>query len=129
MTVRTQFNDVLARQIYGGSDILLMPSVFEPCGIGQMIAMRYGCIPIVHETGGLIDTVRPYNKITGEGTGFGFKDMTTESLLRVYSEALEVYGDKKAWMKLVSRAMKENFSWNHSVCKYIELYNNLCEGA
>jgi starch synthase len=129
MAVRTQFNEALARQIYGGSDIFLMPSVFEPCGIGQMVAMRYGCIPVVHETGGLIDTVRPYNKFTGEGTGFGFREMTADSFLRVYNEALEVYGDRKTWLKLVSRAMKENFSWNHSVKKYIELYDKICEGA
>jgi starch synthase len=129
MVVRTQFNEPLARQIYGGSDVFLMPSVFEPCGIGQMIAMRYGCIPIVHETGGLIDTVSPYNRFTGEGTGFGFKDMTAESFRSVYGEAMEVYGDKKAWNKLVGRAMKEDFSWKHSVKKYIELYDNICEGA
>ena len=125
LAVITEFNEALARQIYAGSDIYLMPSVFEPCGISQMIAMRYGSIPLVHETGGLKDTVRPYNKYTDEGTGFGFRDMTADGFLNVYHEALSVYGDKKIWRKLMKQAMCEDFSWEKSVGKYINLYEEL----
>lgn len=129
MAVVTQFNENLARQIYAGSDIYLMPSVFEPCGISQMIAMRYGSIPLVHQTGGLFDTVTPYNKFTGEGTGFGFYDMTVEGLMHVFSEAVQLYYDKKAWRKLVQHAMAKDFSWDISVKKYIDLYDRLLKGA
>lgn len=127
MAVVTEFNEELARQIYAGSDIYLMPSVFEPCGISQMIAMRYGSIPLVHETGGLKDTVRPYNKYTDKGTGFGFRDMTADGFLHVYQEAVSVYKDKKIWRKLMKQAMNEDFSWGRSVKKYGELYNKLLE--
>ena len=127
MAVVTQFNEKLARQIYAGSDIYLMPSVFEPCGISQMIAMRYGSVPIVHQTGGLFDTVKPYNKFTGDGTGFGFYDMTLEGFLSVYNQALEAYGDQRVWRKVMKQAMAEDFSWDISVEKYIGLYNNLLE--
>lgn len=129
MAVVTQFNEALARQIYAGSDMYLMPSIFEPCGISQMIAMRYGSIPIVHQTGGLFDTIQPYNKFTGDGTGFGFYDMTVEGFMTVYSQALEAYSDKKAWRKLIKQAMAEDFSWDISVQKYIGLYDHLLKGV
>ncbi len=125
LSVQTQFDDKLARVIYGGSDIFLMPSQFEPCGISQMIAMRYGAVPLVRETGGLKDTVVPYNKFTKEGTGFGFSQMFPESLLRVYDEAVGVYKDKTAWANLTRQAMDSDFSWKKSVRQYIDLYEHL----
>ncbi len=125
MAVVTQFDDRLSRIIYGGSDIFLMPSVFEPCGTSQMIAMRYGAIPLVHETGGLKDSVQSYNKFTKQGTGFSFTEMFPDSFLQVYKEALSVYEDKKAWEKLMVQAMDVDISWKASVQKYIDLYERL----
>ena len=119
------YSDQLARKIYAASDMFLMPSQFEPCGIGQLISMRYGTVPIVRETGGLKDTVIPYNAYTNEGIGFSFANFNAHEMLDTIRTAAEVYKDKKAWSGLVRRAMKTDFSWKQSALKYIDLYNYL----
>ncbi len=114
-----KFDPVLAQKIYAGSDIFLMPSKFEPCGLGQMIAMRYGLIPIVRKTGGLAETVK------NKKTGFVFKDYKKEALLKSLKEALDTYSDKNKWKELMKRAMAQDFSWQESAKKYLELYKKL----
>jgi len=122
------FDLALAQNIYAGSDIFLMPSAFEPCGLSQMMSFRYGSIPLVHETGGLKDTVIPFNPITGEGTGFSFWNFSVQAMLEVLDVALEVYYDNpKQWKELVHKAMNLDFSWNTSVALYSELYKELLQ--
>ncbi|MBG9980210.1 glycogen synthase GlgA [Facklamia sp. DSM 111018] len=121
-----QFDINLAQLIYAGSDMFLMPSAFEPCGLSQMIAMRYGTLPIVHETGGLKDTVQAYNQFTGEGTGFSFSGFNSRTMLNTIYFALEVFYDHPAqWEKLMKQAMKENFSWENPAKQYLNLYQEL----
>lgn len=123
---RREFNDELAHKIYAGIDILLMPSRFEPCGISQMIAMRYGAIPIVRETGGLKDTVVPYNEHTGEGTGFTFANYNAHELLFAVQRAVRIYNsDKSAWTRLRKSAMSRDFSWESSAQAYTSIYRSL----
>jgi starch synthase len=105
--------------------MFLMPSLFEPCGIGQLIALKYGSIPIIRETGGLKDTIIPYNKYTGEGNGFSFSNYSSKELIDVINRALEVYKDKVSWDKLVHNAMRSNNSWENSAKTYMDLYNNI----
>ena len=120
------YSDPVAQKIYAGCDIFLMPSKFEPCGLGQMIAMRYGSLPLVRETGGLKDTVIPYNQFTGEGTGFSFTNFNAYDFKEVMYLAIYLYNnDKEAWNKLVKQAMEKDYSWNNSALTYLELYNNL----
>ncbi|MDR3258487.1 MAG: glycogen synthase [Fusobacteriaceae bacterium] len=119
------FNQTLAKEIYGGSDMFLMPSIFEPCGLSQMIAMRYGTIPIVRETGGLCDTVTPYNKYTGEGDGFGFKNSNEEELLWCLKYAMNIYNDKSKWVEIVKHAKARNNSWDKPAGEYVDLYEML----
>lgn len=116
------FDEVIASRIYAGSDIFLMPSEFEPCGLGQLIAMKYGSIPIVHATGGLSDTVLDFNPQKGEGTGFLFQEYDETDLLIAIIRAIEAYKYKGAWRDLMRRAMEKDFSWNNSAKKYIVLY-------
>ena len=116
------YNEVLAHLIYAGSDFFLMPSRFEPCGLSQMIAMRYGTLPIVRETGGLKDSVVPYNRFTGEGDGFSFANFDSKEMRAVVHFALETYGDKKAMKLLKKNAMEKDFSFSSSAEKYAELY-------
>lgn len=118
----TAFNGVLAQKIYAGSDMFLMPSRFEPCGLGQLIAMRYGSIPIARSTGGLVDTVQDYDETTGTGTGFLFGEYSARALTRAVDRALNVYADRQAWQKLQKQAMERDFSWNTSAALYTELY-------
>lgn len=118
------FNSELAHKIYGGADLFFMPSEFEPCGLGQMIALRYGCIPIVTPTGGLRDTVEPWDPTTGKGTGFISSKISTASLIQSLETALKTYCDPVQWEKLVRNAMKKNFSWSHSAMRYLELYRS-----
>lgn len=126
IAVRLVFDDVLARQIYAGSDLLLMPSLFEPCGLAQMIAMRYGTLPLVRETGGLKDSVRPYNKYTGEGDGFSFSNYNAHELLFTIRRALTVFRkDPPTWKKLQANARQRDFSWGRSARRYLELYENI----
>ncbi len=121
------FDDKLARQVYSGADMFLMPSLYEPCGIGQLIAMRYGCLPIVRETGGLKDTVVAYNSHTGEGNGFSFANYNAHELMETMERALELYENRPAWEKLVKNAMRRNFSWQESARQYLALYGGLKE--
>lgn len=102
-----------------------MPSRFEPCGLSQLISMRYGTLPIVRETGGLKDTVIPYNEYTGEGTGFSFGPYNAQDLLRVIDYAHSVFHDKTAWQALCRRAMRADFSWEASARKYLDIYHKL----
>jgi len=117
-----KFDDVLARRIYASADMFLMPSGVEPCGLGQMIAMRYGCVPIVRATGGLADTVADYKTKRGRGTGFTFTDYTPEACQDALEQALKVYHNKKAWRRLQRRGMAVDFSWSASAQEYIKLY-------
>jgi len=119
------FDEECAQQIYAASDMFLMPSLFEPCGIGQLIALKYGSIPIVRETGGLKDTIIPYNKYTGNGNGFSFSNYDSQELLDAINRALEVYKDKPSWDKLVQNAMISDNSWKNSAKNYMDLYSNL----
>jgi starch synthase len=120
------FDEALARQIYAGSDFFLMPSQFEPCGIGQLIALRYKSIPIVRETGGLKDTVQPFNEFTGEGTGFSFSNYNAHDLLFTIRRALYVYEhDRASWLKLHQNVKKSDFSWKKSAQQYIALYKDM----
>lgn len=120
-----KYSASLSTAMYAGADLLLMPSISEPCGLSQMIAMRYGTIPIVRETGGLKDTVTPYIARTGEGRGFTFANIDPEDMLHVICQALNVYKDKKTWRKLMRRDMTADFSWNRSAGEYVEIYNQI----
>jgi starch synthase len=120
------FDVNLAQLIYAGCDLFLMPSAFEPCGLSQMNSMRYGTLPIVHEVGGLADTVIPYNHETGEGTGFSFYDFDAQTMLNTIDHALTIYYDfPEQWEGLIVQAMEENNSWEHAAQAYIEQYKYL----
>ncbi len=119
------FSSDLASKIYGASDMFLMPSKFEPCGLSQLIAMRYGSVPIVRETGGLKDTVPAYNPETGEGKGFTFKTYNAYDMLDAVWRTYATYNDKDNWNKIVKNDMKSNFSWEVSAKKYIDIYQSL----
>lgn len=122
------YSEEQAHKIYASVDALLMPSQFEPCGLSQMIAMRYGTLPIVRETGGLKDTVEPYNEYEDSGNGFSFANFNAQEMMHVIHYAYDVYQEHKdAWNKLQLRAMETNFSWNSSVKKYEELYDRICD--
>ncbi|CAG7611150.1 Glycogen synthase [Paenibacillus solanacearum] len=123
------FDEALARQIYAGSDLFLMPSLFEPCGIGQLIAMRYRSVPIVRETGGLKDTVTPYNEATGEGTGFSFANYNAHDMLHTIRRAVRLYHEPDVWDKLMANMKKKDFSWRKSAQQYAELYGRLAAGV
>ncbi|HHX27528.1 MAG: glycogen synthase GlgA [Bacillota bacterium] len=122
VSVTTGFNGILAQRIYAGSDMFLMPSRFEPCGLGQLIAMRYGSIPIARRTGGIADTVSDYDASTGTGTGFLFNRYSAEGLLAALDRALEKYADRQVWNHIVKQAMESDFSWNKSAAMYTEVY-------
>lgn len=126
LAVNLTFSDKLAHQIYAGADLFLMPSCFEPCGIAQMIAMRYGTIPVVRETGGLKDTVLPYNELTGVGNGFSFAHYNAHEFLFTVQRALRIYkSDKQVWANLRQKAMERDFSWEKSARAYKEIYESL----
>lgn len=119
---RIYFSEDESHQIYAGSDIFLMPSLAEPCGISQLISLRYGTIPVVRETGGLQDTIEPYNQYTQEGNGFSFRNQNAHELLFVLKDALNLYKDKKVWHKLMVSAMKSKNDWEKSSQEYLDLY-------
>lgn len=126
MAARIQFDPALSQRMYAGADLFLMPSLFEPCGLSQMIAMRYGTLPIVRETGGLKDTVIPYNQYTGEGTGFSFTHFNGDEMADAVFRAARLFWDNRdAFNGLVENAMKADFSWKRSADAYIALYHNL----
>ncbi|PKL01468.1 MAG: glycogen synthase GlgA [Tenericutes bacterium HGW-Tenericutes-1] len=123
------YSNKLAHLIYASSDLFLMPSKFEPCGLGQLIALKYGTLPIVRETGGLVDTVHPYNEFTGEGNGFSFQHFNAHDMMYVIRYALKVYYQKKdAWQHLVLSAMAADYSWNVSAKAYKKIYSKLIKG-
>jgi starch synthase len=119
------FSDEMAQRIYASSSIFLMPSAYEPCGLGQLIAMRYGAIPVVRATGGLTDTVIPYNKATGEGNGFLFADYNAHDMMYTIKKALTIYRDLGAWTRLMKNAMQADYSWARSSKEYKALYERL----
>ena len=117
------FNVKLSHRVYAAGDFFLMPSIYEPCGLSQMISMRYGNLPIVRETGGLRDTVIPYNEFTGEGTGFSFQNVNAHELLYKMQEALQVRAESPdAYETLIESAMTADFSWDQSALAYRDLY-------
>ncbi|MBZ4654617.1 MAG: hypothetical protein JG781_1974 [Peptococcaceae bacterium] len=128
LAARIMFDETLARRIYAGSDIFLMPSLSEPCGLGQLLALRYGSIPVVRETGGLKDTVTAYNEYTGTGNGFTFTHFNARDFLYTIDRALNFYGQKDVWSRLVNNACKGNFSWQRSAREYLDLYRKLLSG-
>jgi len=126
LAIKLEFSDKLAHEIYGGADMFLMPSRFEPCGISQMIAMRYGTVPIVRETGGLKDTVMPYTEITSSGNGFSFVNYSAHELLFAVQRAVGIYyDDKPVWDSIRQNALTSDFSWDRSANAYIEIYESL----
>lgn len=123
MAARIQFDPALSQRMYAGSDMFLMPSLFEPCGLSQMIAMRYGTLPVVRETGGLKDTVIPYNYETGEGTGFSFANFNGDEMGDAVFRGARLFWDNHdAWNNVVTQAMSQDFSWTRSASKYMDLY-------
>ncbi len=128
VAARFTMDHVLAHEIYAGADMFLMPSQFEPCGLSQMIAMRYGTIPIVRETGGLRDTVLSYNEFTGEGNGFTFFNYNAHDMLHTIERAVDFYHNhQEVWKKLQERGMNGDYSWAHSANEYMKLYRSLFE--
>jgi starch synthase len=125
LKVYTGFSEELAHKLYAAADLFLMPSQFEPCGLGQMIAMRYGAIPIVRETGGLNDTVKAYNEFTGKGNGFSFQNFNAHDMLYTVQRALSFYHDKPVWESIVKQAMEKDYSWAQSAFSYSQLYAEL----
>ena len=123
MAARIEFDLALSQRMYAAADMFLMPSKFEPCGLSQIIAMRYGTLPIVRETGGLKDTVIPYNEFTGEGTGFSFTNFNGDEMGDAVFRAARLFWDnREAWNQLVTQAMSQDFSWTRSADKYLDLY-------
>ena len=123
MAARIEFDPALSQRMYAAADMFLMPSKFEPCGLSQIIAMRYGTLPIVRETGGLKDTVQPYNEFTGEGTGFSFGNFNGDEMGDAVFRAARLFWDnREAWDQLVTQAMSQDFSWTRSADKYLDLY-------
>lgn len=123
MAARIEFDPALSQRMYAAADMFLMPSKFEPCGLSQIIAMRYGTLPIVRETGGLKDTVIPYNEFTGEGTGFSFSNFNGDEMGDAVFRAARLFWDNRdAWSQLVTQAMSQDFSWTRSADKYLDLY-------
>ena len=123
MAARIEFDPALSQRMYAAADMFLMPSKFEPCGLSQIIAMRYGTLPIVRETGGLKDTVQPYNEFTGEGTGFSFSNFNGDEMGDAVFRAARLFWDNRdAWNQLITQAMSQDFSWTRSADKYLDLY-------
>lgn len=128
VSANIRFDNRLAHKIYAASDMFLMPSLFEPCGLGQLIALRYGTVPIVRETGGLKDTVHPYNQYTGFGNGFSFRNYNANELLNTIEYALDIFRDKNRWNSIVSQALNSDNSLEKSANDYNEMYKHLMLG-
>ena len=127
VSTNIKYDKSLAHKIYASCDMLLKPSLSEPCGLGQLIALRYGTVPIGRETGGLKDTISPYNKYSGKGNGFSFSNFNANELLMIIEYALEVYQDKDSWSSIVEQAINSDYSWDKSADEYSELYNEIIE--
>lgn len=119
------FSNELAKKIYAGSDLFLMPSQFEPCGLSQLISLRYGTIPVVRETGGLQDTVEPYNEYTKIGNGFSFKNYNAHDMINAIKYAIKIYNEKESWEQIMKNAMNSDNSWEKSALKYLKIYKML----
>ncbi|OTN86345.1 hypothetical protein A5819_003179 [Enterococcus sp. 7E2_DIV0204] len=128
ISVNIKFDVSLAQLIYAGADLFWMPSETEPCGLSQMIAMRYGTLPIVHEVGGVKDTVPPYDLTTKTGTGFGFSEFSSNSLMYSTLTAIDLYRkDQQTWQQLIKNEMKKDFSWEKSSQVYLDLYKEIIQ--
>ena len=127
VSTNIRFNNELAQRIYAASDIFLMPSNYEPCGIGQLIAMRYGAVPVVRETGGLKDTVQQYDKYAKSGNGFVFSNYNAHEMMYSLKRALSTYGSFEVWMQIEYNAMNSDYSWKESAREYKELYEKLIQ--
>jgi len=125
IALNLKYDFPLSHQIYAGSDFFLLPSRYEPCGLGQLISLRYGTIPVVHKTGGLADTVKEFEPQTGKGNGFTFGEYSPSSLIEALQRALKIYKNKKIWENLVSLVMKLDFSWDRSAKRYEEIYEEV----
>jgi len=125
LAVLTEFDEKLAHQIYAGSDFFLMPSVFEPCGLSQLISMKYGSVPIAFATGGLVDTVVSYEAGSTTATGFLFREYSVSSFLKVLGEAVAVFKDRRILTQIIERGMRADFAWDSSARKYQEIYQCL----
>lgn len=127
MSLTLAFDTKLAQRIYAGADSFLMPSAFEPCGLSQLIALHYGTLPVVHQIGGLADTVWVYDKTKNEGTGFGFKELSGYQMVQAIKKMLAAYGEKDIWFKMQRTAMKSDFSWHKSASDYQWMYRELVD--
>ncbi|MNZ94716.1 Glycogen synthase [compost metagenome] len=125
LAVRIQFSEGLSRRFYAGSDMFLMPSRFEPCGISQLLALRYGSIPVVRETGGLNDTVHSYNEVTGEGNGFTFRNYNAHDLMYTLRRGASFYNQPKVWKNIVKNAFSGDYSWDRSAQQYEAIYEQI----
>jgi starch synthase len=125
--VRLGFDDGLARLIYAGSDMFLMPSRYEPCGLGQLIALRYGSVPVVRKTGGLADTVFDPTDEADRANGFTFSEISASAMLEALDRALVLYRDSEGWLRLLRNGMQGDFSWRRSALRYLELYRKAVE--
>ena len=126
MSANIYYSEELSHKIYASCDAFLMPSLFEPCGLSQLMSMRYGTLPVVRETGGLKDTVTPYNEYQNTGNGFSFTRYNAHDMLHVIQYAYSVFRDnRQAWNDMVVRAMSMDYSWNASARQYEEMYQNL----
>ncbi len=128
LSVILGFDNALAHKIYAGSDVFLMPSKYEPCGLGQLIALRYGAIPVVRGIGGLLDTIVEYNPAKGSGTGFSFSDYSSDELLTTIKKTNEIFNLKEHWPKIQKNAMSQDFSWSNSAKEYLSLYQSILNG-
>jgi starch synthase len=124
LAVKIAFDNVLAHKIEAGSDMFLMPSRYEPCGLNQMYSLKYGTIPVVRATGGLEDTIKEFDPETQKGNGFKFAEYSPGAMIEEAKKALETYQNKDLWLRLMRNAMKEDFSWKRSALKYIDIYNH-----
>jgi starch synthase len=125
LAVRIAYDNALAHKIEAGADIFLMPSRYEPCGLNQIYSLKYGAVPVVRATGGLDDTVEPFDPATGRGTGFKFAEYSAAAMLRALRAALEAYRNGPLWQKLMINGMSRDFSWGSSAAQYVKLYETL----
>ena len=128
LSVSVTFDEKMAHLIEAGSDMFLMPSKYEPCGLNQIYSMRYGTVPIVSPVGGLFDSVEDIDEETGEGTGFVMEDLSSKSLLQAIKRALGYFKDKEKWTELQKRIMEEDFSWDISAKRYVDIYDRVISG-
>ena len=127
---RIELDEGLAHRVYAGADLFLMPSQFEPCGLSQMIALRYGSVPIVRETGGLRDTIQPYNMYTDEGNGFSFANYNAHEMLFTIERAVKYWNeDKDMWRRMMLRGMADRFDWTKPAKAYLALYEKMLPSA